>query len=368
WLNVGSISGTGTIDAGGGDGKQGSYAAAGGGGGRIALYYGDATGFDLEAQVLARGGAGYSTYVPWGGAGTIYLKQATAPTGQLRVDNGAAPVGNVAITELSGTFEEPFFSNDADISVQPGSVFNGSVDFSGTNIEVADSTFSSSVDFSGANIEATGSTFSGQVNLSASHIDVTGSGFSGSVQITDSQIEGSGAAFIGSLYLSGTQINATGMDINLVDNFEMTVVSELTTSQAVDASSEKLVIQTRLMTVDGTSSLDVTGKGLDYQGTGSYTGGSYGGRGGEYNGGTSIATYGDYREPTHFGTGGSSGPLGGGSLKLVVTEELVLDGGIVSQGASGTSNSDGGGSGGSLWLNVGSISGTGTIDAGGGDG
>ncbi|MCP4996078.1 MAG: hypothetical protein GY934_20215, partial [Gammaproteobacteria bacterium] len=115
---------------------SGNYQGTGGGGGRIALYYGDATGFDLEAQILARGGAGYSSYLPWGGAGTIYLKQATAPTGQLRVDNGAAPVGNVAITGLSGFQSEPLNMVNAYLSLDQGSPLSEASGDGASTVEV----------------------------------------------------------------------------------------------------------------------------------------------------------------------------------------------------------------------------------------
>src|SRR5262249_39156587 len=50
--------------------------SGGGGGGRIAIYYSDATGFNLGTQVLVTGGTGNGA--PNGEAGTIHLQQQVA--------------------------------------------------------------------------------------------------------------------------------------------------------------------------------------------------------------------------------------------------------------------------------------------------
>ena len=91
------------------------------------------------------------------------------------------------------------------------------------------------------------------------------------------------------------------------------------------------------------------------------SGGSYGGRGGVLgteaeNGGTNEQ-HGDYQKPVELGVGGSGGAPGGGSIRIKA-EELVLDGMISSDGAQGTL---GGGSGGSIWLDLGVL----TVSKGG---
>ncbi|MCP4391181.1 MAG: hypothetical protein GY802_23010, partial [Gammaproteobacteria bacterium] len=342
-----------------------SYQGPGGGGGRVAVYYGDATNFDLASQVVARGGAGFST-ATWGGAGTVYLKQAAASLGEFIVDNTGAPEGNVAVTEISGAINEPIRGSSADITVVPGTILNGLVDLAGTDIDVSGASFSNSVYLSGTQINAVGSTFTGATDLSATQIDVSGASLSGDVYVSGSAISGAGASFTGSIYLSATQFDASAMVFSL-NELVLSASSELSNAQAVDAGSDKIEIQANRIEIDATSKLDVSNKGLAFTGS-NRAGGSYGGRGGLYTTGVPNATFGDYWQPTDFGVGGYSGPLGGGSAKLVVTQELVLDGQILARGQSYISATDAGGSGGSLWLDVASIRGTGSIDAGGGDG
>jgi hypothetical protein len=89
-IHVTTLKGIGTITANGG--SSSSY--AGGGGGRIALYYENASEFDM-AKITAYGGkytsgtnANYNA-----GAGTIYLKSSTAALGDLLVNNNGTLSG-----------------------------------------------------------------------------------------------------------------------------------------------------------------------------------------------------------------------------------------------------------------------------------
>ena len=72
-VDAGTLAGTGQIAARGGNGLPSS---GGGGGGRIAIYYSDATGFNLGTQVLATAGTGNGA--PNGQNGTIHLQQQVA--------------------------------------------------------------------------------------------------------------------------------------------------------------------------------------------------------------------------------------------------------------------------------------------------
>ena len=90
WLNVGTLQGGGVISANGGSGPADGDGGAGGGG-RIAIYYTNATGFNLASQVTALGGGPFnltSVSEIGGGAGTIYLKAASATVGDLLIANG----------------------------------------------------------------------------------------------------------------------------------------------------------------------------------------------------------------------------------------------------------------------------------------
>jgi len=74
-IDAGTLSGAGQITANGGDGVSTSgFGVGGGGGGRVAVYYQDATGFDL-AIVSVSGGLGDSA--PNGQDGTVFLQQQT---------------------------------------------------------------------------------------------------------------------------------------------------------------------------------------------------------------------------------------------------------------------------------------------------
>ncbi|GAI09881.1 unnamed protein product, partial [marine sediment metagenome] len=87
YIITGTLAGNGSITTNGGNGGSGvTYGAGGGGaGGRIAIEYTtiDATNPIGNNKIFAYGGSGYQ----YGGAGTIYTKQASAVNGDLLVDN-----------------------------------------------------------------------------------------------------------------------------------------------------------------------------------------------------------------------------------------------------------------------------------------
>jgi hypothetical protein len=94
-IDVGSLIGAGQITANGGRGDRVSNSpGAGGGGGRIAIYYQNATGFDLVNRVTAAGGLGAITSggvaAPNGKAGTVFTQQ--QPIAMLTPGGGDAPV------------------------------------------------------------------------------------------------------------------------------------------------------------------------------------------------------------------------------------------------------------------------------------
>ena len=128
------------------------------------------------------------------------------------------------------------------------------------------------------------------------------------------------------------------------------------------------------MIVSERASLDVTGKGYVKCGPGKSSvsaGGSHGGRGGSVQ--TSLAAvvacYGSVFCPTNFGSAGNaSGDLdtriGGGAVKVSVGGTLELNGTISADGATLTGY--GAGSGGSVWIAAGRLTGGGAITANGG--
>lgn len=92
WITCGTLAGAGAIIASGGFGYD--Y-GGGGAGGRIAVYYSTST---WTGVIFAASGSSQNQY---GGAGTVYLKQASAPTGQLIVDGGINTNPFIAETPVS---------------------------------------------------------------------------------------------------------------------------------------------------------------------------------------------------------------------------------------------------------------------------
>jgi hypothetical protein len=85
-------------------------------------------------------------------------------------------------------------------------------------------------------------------------------------------------------------------------------------------------------------------------------------------------TYDSTTSPVNPGSGGGSysstsiGGAGGGVIRLNVSSMLQVDGRISANGDNGSGSGGGGGAGGSIWLTVGTLSGTGSIMADGGNG
>lgn len=106
------------------------------------------------------------------------------------------------------------------------------------------------------------------------------------------------------------------------------------------------------------------------------SGASHGGRGGASHASNSWMPpgdcYGDPLEPVTHGSGGGSdenaGGAGGGAIKIVCTGSLVADGVVASDGMPRAAGEAGGGAGGSIWLDVALLEGSGTIRANGGGG
>ena len=89
-------------------------------------------------------------------------------------------------------------------------------------------------------------------------------------------------------------------------------------------------------------------------------GGSYGGEGGAPTYSCHGPVYGSYNAPINLGSGGNA-TAGGGAVILNVTNALTVNG-IITADATGTNNT-GIGSGGSIYINAGSLIGAGTLSA-----
>jgi len=164
-----------------------------------------------------------------------------------------------------------------------------------------------------------------------------------------------------------------------LDNGDTNYTNDL----GVTLNTGSLTIQSNgLLTADGLGY--AASKGPGKGGPGSWAGpqpggAGYGGLGGNGSGPVGGSTYGSLYTPADLGSGGGStfdgasvvanGGAGGGAIKLVVTNELIVDGAISANGLNGgasTFGGGGGGSGGSIWISAGTLTGAGEIRANGG--
>ena len=145
--------------------------------------------------------------------------------------------------------------------------------------------------------------------------------------------------------------------------------------------SLQLTVTSNLV-VDAASRIDVSGSGYlpgktlgntSTGGASGLSGGSYGGLGAAVSANLGVGVpntaYGDYHNPNELGSGGAGGTPGvGGGLVRITAGSAQINGAILANGGGGGYYGGGGGSGGGILLNVGTLSGVGTIAANGGGG
>ncbi len=129
------------------------------------------------------------------------------------------------------------------------------------------------------------------------------------------------------------------------------------------------------ISVDGKGYPQMSGPGAGLSAFGTGSGAGYGGAGGASAGAPGGSSYGSAEQPSHPGSGGGLGlgsspgnSQGGGALRLTVSRTLTLEGRLGADGNAGLQDNSGGGSGGSVWVMAGAISGSGIISANGGAG
>jgi RHS repeat-associated protein len=313
-VDAGTIRGAGTISANGGDGGPRSVftAGSGGGGGRVAIYYQDATGFDLSKVNAFGGNVGTS-----GGAGTIYLQGPTRENGELIIDNN-----NLAVVSLStpipnptgGTISLTHFRVRRQAHVRMDSILN----LTGT-LEVATS----------GEFISTKSTIAGAINL-----------------------------------------NNNGLITHLPTTATASFKVDLSAGTFTIDATSKIDVTNRGFLGGGQLGNPFSGRGMTVgfaAGSSGNTGGGYGGLGG---GNIPNPVYGDFRNPNDPGSGAGttfSATGNGGGLIRIVAQTLQLDGSIKANGGNGAIE-QAAGSGGGIRIDAGTISGAGTIAANGGDG
>ena len=127
------------------------------------------------------------------------------------------------------------------------------------------------------------------------------------------------------------------------------------------------------ISADGQGFVSGEGPGTSPEAVWGAAGAGHGGRGSNGEGHLSPGgtPYGDPLSPTALGSGGGRTPefpggAGGGAIRLVVSEDLRLDGVISADGLDAPYDFTGGGSGGSLWIETASLTGSGLLSARGG--
>ncbi|MDF2076497.1 hypothetical protein P2Q70_18090, partial [Pseudomonas mendocina] len=344
------------IEANGGASGTTCCTYGGGGGGRVALYYDELTQGALTSQILAKGGLSY--YAQSGAAGTVYLNDLTNARAELIIDNTGVDKARAAKTLLD-------LGEDGELT-EKLTVINANIQIVGTKLgalNLKDSVASLKVG-EVAELYSNNSVFTQAQDVRIGNLQLTGgswdqAGFS--LNAASYQFAGTTLRIDGAFNGVATDLVVDGFTAELANSGIWTKVrvingGVITTVPAFTGSTQGITITADEIEVDASSRIDVSGKGLlGTMAIGTYTGGSYGGSGGIYNGSTN-ASYGDFREPKDFGSGGrgssSNFTRGGGALELRA-DLLKLDGQLLANGQH--ASSQGSGSGGSLLLRIDAI-------------
>jgi hypothetical protein len=390
-IDVGTLSGSGLVDASGGD-HRGRYTctafAGAGGGGRVALYATTLAGFDPAVQVRAWGGGlyncdGTSWNNRYAGAGTVYAKVGGATYGELYVDSGTEASGvrrlgpDVALPVLgSGTVTAVEVSG-GDLWLSQAQPFRSQ--WLGSWVVLEDATgaelgryrvlqmIAERVLLEGAAAATGAASFRGEYRFDAvrvrngARVVIPDALRSAQLELREGEVRLPERVVVeGMTVRSGVVAAATGGRLSIV------------ASGAVVVESGGIVSATSKGYPGGTSTTS-GGAPVGLLGSTRDAGGSHGGVGAIRDLGTPGATYGSVYLP-HLGGGGGSfddepGAAGGGVLE-VRASELVLEGVIESRGGEGEwwgGSRRTGGAGGSVVIDVGTLSGSGLVDASGGD-
>ncbi len=338
WINAGEIQGNGMMSADGGSGGDtgNNYAGGGGAGGRIAIYFNNDNS-SLTKKVYSGVNEGYQ----YGGSGTIYEKDKSQLYGDLIIDNNG---NSGAITPITSDISINNYSQgeNTQVDIENGVTFT----FYGTNLVIPyGATLNNYATFNAASLSNV--EINGIFNLKGAY-----SSNWGNVTINNGGILTHGA---------NTDTKQYFIDLTM-DNLIINTGGQINVSEKGYAG--------------GGSQKDGYGPGGGSYAMGRGGGAGYGGNGGDGRYGRGGSSYGVLSEPNDLGSGGGgshyrSGGTGGGMIKLVVGGTLNLEGSILANGNNGiyyNSRGSGGGSGGSVWIDTGTLQGNGTISVNGGMG
>ncbi|MFA6131510.1 MAG: DUF2341 domain-containing protein [Patescibacteria group bacterium] len=342
YLDVTTMAGAGAMTAGGGNAVNGELRAGGGGGGRIAYYYDSST---YSGTVTAYGGYQASNYYI-GAAGTIYEKDNDDANGDLKIDNNSHDNATydawLARTPLTPT------STPLSLTVDSLTLSND-----GHLLLTADTTIDyTTISWTGGNITDRGGVMN---DLLGSSVDMT--------IPTGSMFYADYARTLNSLTVDGTLTHSQNYS-TATYRMNLTVTTDMT----ISASGSVTAYGKGFVGQQG----NATGKGYSTN-----SGAGYGGQG--YGVNTSYGNvYGSITAPTDLGSGGGSyigwatdakTLYGGGAIQLTVGGELDVSGSINVNAFTGSTiycDGAGQGSGGSIYLDAGTLSGAGSMTANGG--
>jgi hypothetical protein len=362
------LQGDGLISANGGAGQ------AHGGGGRVYLKYATLVSshdFNGTYNITAYSGAGGGASA--GGAGTVLLKRTGQSYGDLYIDAGMSgstapnptaltPMGFGRIIDLAADS----IVTDGVIRTQPNMLAglvirpNLEQDFEYTILSNTETTIT--VDRSGGKPALTSIAEAGSDYVGVYRFDNVTLRRGGYLTLDD-QLVVSKTLRIESYSL----LTHFDMDTNLNSRLDISALSvEINENAAIDVSSRGY-----LGGRHGNNASDAGRTLFNQEGAAKRSGGSYGGTGGYEDGAGTNPVYGSPAAPLYAGAGGSCGWYSesggdGGGIVWINADSITVDGGIMSNGGTGSGSGAGGGAGGSIWLTAGSVSGTGWITADGG--
>ncbi len=371
-----TVSGTGLIDASGGN-RTCVGDVNPGGGGRVSIVTGAFNGFDPATQVKAWGGQNYEPVKTYGAPGTIFYKKGTDTYGSLLIDAGEVN----GVDRVSPATELPVLGNGAvtatavsstDLWVSAGSGF--AAKWRGAWVRLRDGSGADVGTFRVAEIDGTGRlrlAGAGSVTGAASYageyrFDQVESRNGSGLQASD-PIVGPELVLEGNAQISGT----------------VSAANVLVKSGAVvrpATGGELRIVTPGRLTVEAGAVLELSGLGYAGGGGGhpdgygpagvtpssEFAGGSHGGRGGRS---TAGEVYDSVYEPTLGGGGGATktnytpNTGAGGGVVRIEAGEVELLGEIRARGVDICGSP---GAGGSVSIQATTVSGPGVIDASGG--
>jgi uncharacterized repeat protein (TIGR01451 family) len=375
-------------DAGPGHGLSGVWEAGGGGHGGVGgtAVRGEAGGsiYDSSNHPIepGSGGAYEAYYTSRGGSGGGAMKLIV--TGTLHNDGSISADGNISVMNGGGG--------------SGGSILVIADDLQGAGIFSA--TGGNAIGFSGGGgggrvaIHFNSSTFQGTTDVTrGAGYGSAGNGTAGlfdevkDILTVDSEYrfqENDGTYYLKRIALIDRAVARFQGEVDLYTDELLLLDNSTITTDGFESQRGKVHLRIGNLTIDRTSSIDLNGKGFNTsEGPGgaargllSVGGAGYGGKGGaNYVDVPGGGTYGSAIEPTDRGSGGgydgywqNPGGSGGGAVRIEVADEFRMDGSISVNGNNAPAGSGGGGSGGSIFVIAGSISGNGTFSAWGGDG